>query len=359
MRTSLVGTFDWKLLFITLALLAIGALNQASAALGGELFKRQLLWFSLGLALFGFLAACDYRKLFNPRLLMGAYGGLLLILVLLLFKHTRWLHIAGFGVQPSEFAKLMLIALFSLLLAQRKDKDRLDKRTFLLMSAFGLPPIFLVAATDLDQGGMLLLIYLSYLLIGGIPRRWAVGVTLLLLLLGVLVGPKIWAMLKPYQRARVEAFLNPEAYRLSRGYQIIQALIAVGSGGLTGLGFHQGLSSRLNFLPEKHTDLAFAVWAEEWGFLGAGLVLLLFGALIILILRTAQQVRDDLGRLLCFGVATMLFWEVVINAGGILHLLPVASVPLPFLSYGGSSVLVNLAGLGLVFSVSRRRYSFR
>ncbi len=359
MRAALTGNFDWKLLLVTLALLAAGALNQASAALGGELFKRQLLWFGLGLSIFGFLALCDYRKLLNPRLVMGIYGALLLVLLLLLLKHTRWLHIAGFGVQPSEFAKLVLIALMSLLLAQRKDKTRLDKRTFLLMSAFALPPIFLVAATDLDQGGMLFLIFFSYLLIGGIPRRWALGLIVVLGILGAVVGPKLWAKLKPYQRERVEAFLNPEAYKLSRGYQILQALIAVGSGGLTGLGFHQGLSSRLNFLPEKHTDLAFAVWAEEWGFLGAGLVLLLFAALIVLILKTAQQVRDELGRFLCFGVATMFFWEVVINAGGILHLLPVASVPLPFLSYGGSSVLVNLAGLGLVFSVSRRRYSFR
>jgi len=153
--------------------------------------------------------------------------------------------------------------------------------------------------------------------------------------------------------------LNPEAFKLSRGYQILQSLIAVGSGGFTGLGFQEGLSSRLNYLPEKHTDLAFAVWAEEWGFLGAGFVLLLFTALIILILRRACELRDPLGRHLCFGVATMFFWEVLINAGGILHLLPVASVPMPFLSYGGSSVLVNLAGLGLAFAVLRRRYSFR
>ncbi len=351
--------FDWKILSIILALLVAGGLNQASAAMGGLFFKRQLLWFALGLGIFTVLAFTDYRKLLTPRILIILYTILLLSLVVLFLKHTRWLRMAGFGIQPSEFAKLVLIGIFSLLLAQRKDTQYLDLKTFLLMSAFAFPVIILVAVTDLDQGGMLFLLYASYIVMAGIPRRYAVALFLVTVFLVFIVGPDLWNKLKPYQRERVEAFLNPEAYRLSRGYQILQALIAVGSGGLKGLGFHKGLSSRLNFLPEKHTDLAFAVWAEEWGFLGAAFVLALFGALILIILKTAYQTRDELGRYLCFGVATMLFWEVTINAGGILRLLPVASVPLPFLSYGGSSVLVNLAGLGLVFAVSRRRYSFR
>jgi len=351
--------FDWPLFLIILLLLVAGALNQASAAMGGVFFKKQILWFGLGLGLFWGLSFCDYRKLLHSRLVMGAYFLLLVVLLFLLFKHTRWLRIAGFGIQPSEFAKLLLIVILSLILSQRKDPDYLDGYTFFLMSLFAWPLILLVAAGDLDQGGMLFLIYLSYLWVGGVPKKWAIAFLVGGLLFGVIAGPKLWSLLKPYQRERVEAFLNPEAFKLSRGYQILQSLIAVGSGGFTGLGFQEGLSSRLNYLPEKHTDLAFAVWAEEWGFLGAGFVLLLFTALIILILRRACELRDPLGRHLCFGVATMFFWEVLINAGGILHLLPVASVPMPFLSYGGSSVLVNLAGLGLAFAVLRRRYSFR
>ncbi len=355
-RTSL--KIDPWLVFLVGALLVCGALNQASATMGGLLFKKQLIWFGLGLFLMGILALTDYQRLLTPRLIFAAYVVLLLVLLLLDLKHTRWLRVGGIGIQPSEFAKLVLVLVFALILG-RRDQDRLDLRTFVVLTAFAIFPIALVAAGDLDQGGMLFLIYLSFLFLAGVPRRWVLVVILVMVLIGGLLGPKIWALLKPYQRARVEAFLNPEAFRLSRGYQILQALIAVGSGGLTGFGFKEGLSSRLNYLPEKHTDLAFAVWAEEWGFVGASLVILLFAALIYRLLRLAMEVREPLGRAVLSGVALMLFWEVFINIGGILHLLPVASVPLPFLSYGGSSVLVNLVAIGLALSISRRRYSFR
>lgn len=352
-------SFDWWLLVVLLGLLLAGALNQASASMEGVLFKKQLIWFGSGLIIFFALAFYDYRKLLSPRLVIVSYFVLLVLLVILLFKHTRWLRLGGFSVQPSEFAKLVLIVVFSMVLSHRKDPKYLDRRTFLTISIFALPPILLVAAGDLDQGGILFLIFFSYLLAAGIPKRLFLSLLLGCILVGAVAGPKLWAVLKPYQRARVEAFLNPEAFKLDRGYQILQALIAVGSGGLTGQGFKEGLSSRLNYLPEKNTDLAFAVWAEEWGFIGTSVVLILFAALIFLILRLSFQVRDPLGRMLCFGAATMFFWEISINIGGILHLLPVASIPLPFLSYGGSAVLVNLATLGLVFAVSRRRYSFR
>ncbi len=348
---------SWPLLLTTLFLVAAGVLNQASASLGGVFFKKQLLWFSLGGGLLLLLALFDYQKLLSPRLVFGGYVLLLVLLIFLTLKHTRWLRLPGFSLQPSEFAKLFLIFISSLILSRQEESLRL--KTFWQLSLFSLPLIGLVAITDLDQGGMLFLIYLSFVLGAGISRRLILGGLILVFVLGVSLGPYCWKLLKPYQRARVEAFLNPEAFALDRGYQIIQALIAVGSGGLKGLGFKEGLSSRLNYLPEKHTDLAFAVWAEEWGFIGSSLVILAFFFLIYQILKLGIQIREPLGRYICYGVAAMFFWEVFINIGGILHLLPVASVPLPFLSYGGSSVLVNLAAIGLVLSISQRRYSFR
>ncbi len=350
--------FSWSIALLTLALVLLGALNQASATMGGILFKKQLLWFLLGGILFAFCAFFDYRKIISPRFVFAGYAIILIVLLFLMVKHTRWLRLPGVSVQPSEFAKLFLIFLSSLVLC-RKEGEGLDWRTFLNLSAFAMPLILVVAATDLDQGGMLFLIYFSFLLVAGIPRRVFFAALALGAGLAITLGPYVWGLLKPYQRARVEAFLNPEAFALDRGYQTIQALIAVGSGGLTGFGFKEGLSSRLNYLPEKHTDLAFAVWAEEWGFLGAALVIVLFFLLIFQILKIAAQVREPLGRYVSYGVAAMLFWEVFINIGGILHILPVASVPLPFLSYGGSSVLVNMAAIGLVLNISRRRYSFR
>ncbi len=353
-----LGGLCWPIVGLTFFLMLAGALNQASATMGGILFKKQLLWFFLGTILLVSISLSDYRKLLSLRLVFFAYLGLTGILLFLAVRHTRWLHLPGVGIQPSEFAKLLLVVLSALILC-RQEEEGLDLRSFLYLSAFSFPLIFLVAATDLDQGGMLFLIYLSFLAVAGLPKSLVLGALGAGIILAVTLGPYLWRLLKPYQRARVEAFLNPEAFALDRGYQILQALIAVGSGGFKGFGYQEGLSSRLNYLPEKHTDLAFAVWAEEWGFLGASLVILAFFLLIFFILRLAREVRDPLGRYLCYGVASMLFWEVFINIGGILHLLPVASVPLPFLSYGGSSVLVNMAAIGLVLSISRRRYSFR
>ncbi len=350
---------SWWLVFMVFGLLIAGALNQASVTMGGVLFKRQLLWFGLGFIVFMVLGFSDYRKLLSPRLVLVAYVILLFLLCILVLKHTRWLRIGSFSIQPSEFAKLLLIVVLSLVLSQQKSIEYLDTRTFAIMTLLSFPPILLVTIGDLDQGGMLFLIYSSYLVGAGISRRTLLSLLIIGFLLGIFVGPKIWYCLKQYQRERVEAFINPEAFRLSRGYQILQALIAVGSGGLTGQGFKKGLSSRLNYLPAKHTDLAFAVWAEEWGFIGASGVLFLCMLLVIFILRLAFRIRDSLGRMICFGVVAMFFWEVILNVGGILHLLPVASIPFPFLSYGGSAVFVNLAALGLVFAVSRRRYSFR
>ncbi len=352
------GGISWSVLLLTFFLLIAGALNQASASMGGILFKKQLLWFTLGAGLLLFFTLMDYQKILSPKLIFGGYILLLNFLLILVIRHTRWLRLPGLSIQPSEFAKLFLICLSALIL-YRREGEGLDGKTFLGLSLLAFPLVVLVALTDLDQGGMLFLIYLSFLVVAGLPRRWVVVTMVSIGVIALLMGPYLWGLLKPYQRARVEAFLNPEAFALDRGYQIIQALIAVGSGGLKGLGFKEGLSSRLNYLPEKHTDLAFAVWAEEWGFIGASLVILAYFFLIYQILNIAARVREPLGRYLCYGVASMFFWEVFINIGGILHLLPVASVPLPFLSYGGSSVLANMAAIGLVLNISRRRYSFR
>ena len=349
---------DWVLVFLVFALMIAGGINQASATMGGLLFKKQLLWFVLGSILMFALAFINYQNLLTPRFIFGFYLLVMFLILILDLKHTRWLRIAGIGIQPSEFAKLVLTLAFSLVL-YRRDEEVLDLRTLGILTLIAFPAIILVAVQDLDQGGILFLFYLSFVLIAGVPRKWLITALLVVVLLVVVLGPKMWSLLKPYQRARVEAFINPEAFRLDRGYQILQALIAVGSGGFSGFGFKEGLSSRLNFLPEKHTDLAFAVWCEEWGFVGASLILLLFLALILRILKLASEVREPLGRMVAIGIAIMIFWQVFINVGGILHILPVASVPLPFLSYGGSSVLVNLMGIGLVLSISRRRYSFR
>ncbi|OAG26894.1 FtsW/RodA/SpoVE family cell cycle protein [Thermodesulfatator autotrophicus] len=360
MKKQRIKNIYWPLLFPIFFLLMAGALNQASAS-QEIIFKKQLMWFFLGsLIMFG-LTFVDYQKVFSEKLVLFFYVIVLCLQIYIAIKHDpskRWINLKFFSIQPSEFAKLALIFVSAFIL-HKHDKDYLDFKTFGLLALFAFPLIISVAILDLDQGLILSLIFGFFVLIAGVPKRVLVLGAAFMIAFGIIVGPHLWNFLKPYQRARVEAFINPEAFALSRGYQVIQALIAVGSGGIKGQGFREGLSSRLNYLPEKDTDLAFAVWAEEWGFIGASLVILAFGVLIWQILKIAAQMRDPFDKYVCYGVAIMFFVEVFINIGGIIHILPIASIPLPFLSYGGSSVLVNMMALGMVLSASRKRYSFR
>ncbi|MFP4657539.1 MAG: FtsW/RodA/SpoVE family cell cycle protein, partial [Desulfonatronovibrionaceae bacterium] len=162
-----------------------------------------------------------------------------------------------------------------------------------------------------------------------------------------------------YQKKRILTFLNPENDPLGAGYHIIQSKIAIGSGGFWGKGFLEGSQSQLRFLPEKHTDFAFAVFSEEWGFVGAMLLLILFCSLLYQIFRVSLESKDDFGRYLCIGVFFYFFWQIVVNIGMVLGLMPVVGMPLPFISYGGSASVVNFCLVGLVLNVSMRRFMFK
>jgi len=217
-----------------------------------------------------------------------------------------------------------------------------------------VPVLLIVKQPDLGTAMLLLFIGMTVILFAGV-RRTALAA---LVACGMAAAGGGWFLLHDYQRERIRTFLDPERDPLGSGYHIIQSKIAVGSGGFTGKGFMQGTQSQLAFLPERHTDFAFSVFAEEWGLTGTLVLLLLYLLLILYGIAVARRAGDRFGMYLALGVTAMLFWHIVVNLGMVIGLLPVVGVPLPLFSYGGTSMVTTMIGLGLLLNVDMRRYMF-
>jgi len=215
-----------------------------------------------------------------------------------------------------------------------------------------IPFLLIICQPDLGTALMMLIIFLSMVLFVGVRLKdlLIAGVA------GLLMIPLAWHFLKDYQKDRIMTFFDPERDPLGAGYHIIQSMIAVGSGGFLGKGFLKGTQTQLKFLPEQQTDFVFSVFAEEWGFAGGIVLIILFLSLILWGLKIAQNSRDLPGTLIAYGVTIMIFWGVFINIGMVLGILPVVGIPLPFLSYGGSSIVVLMISIGLLINISMRRF---
>lgn len=351
----------------TVLLLAIiGAANLSSAlhVWGGTGRARLLwqhgLWVGVGVAFGVALMHYDYRRL---QRWSGVWHGVVvaLLVLVLLFGRTiggnkSWLSLGGFGIQPSEFAKLSTVVMLASYGAARLVPGGYGLRELWRPALWcGIPTLLIAlqhdAGTTLCMG----------LLCGSLLMFIRVRRSLVLLCLGLsLLGAGIAyrTLLGPAQRARIETFLHPERDPRGRGYHLIQSKVAVGSGGLVGRGFRQGQVNKLRFLPEQHTDFVFPVLAEEWGFFGASVVLGLYFVLLLAGLQTARTARDRFGALLAVGIVCWLFWQIAINIGGVLGLIPLTGIALPFLSYGGSSTLMTFLAMGLLLSIYRRRFLF-
>lgn len=316
-------------------------------------WPRQIAWVGLGAAAYVAVAAFDYRRLlaFAPAL----YVGMLLILgAVHLAGHSalgarRWLSIAGFPLEPSEISKLILLVVLAAFLTRyERGSWRALAGTVILTAA---PAYLVLTQPDLGTTIVLGAVSVGMLFLAGArpPQLIAVGAAAAAAL------PVLPHLLHGYQRRRLEIFLDPNQDPLGAGYNLLQARIAVGSGGLFGQGWLHGLQGQLGFVPERATDFVFATFAEEFGLLGSLVLLTIFGTLLIRVLRTAAGAPDRFGELLAGGVFVMLFVQVIENVGMNVGLLPIAGIPLPLISYGGSATITSLAGLGLVQSVSLRR----
>lgn len=362
MDRRLIAHFDWRLLavVICLALLGIFAIYSATGTLVFKkpLYMRQLFWLSIGL-LGMFLAASLHPRTIG-RFAYFLYGASLFFLVLVLavgqigMGAQRWIRIGAFTFQPSEFAKLGLVLFLARYFENHQDELEDPKRFLLPAFLTVLPMLLVLKQPDLGTTILLLLIALSMMLLVGLKPFYLLPVGLV----GLLAAPFLWGFLKEYQRQRLLAFFNPDLDPLGVGYHVAQSKIAVGSGRLFGKGLFSAPQSQLKFLPEAHTDFVFAVLAEQWGFVGSLLLLLLYAYLISRGLQIARDAQDLFTALLSFGITTMLIFQVITNVGMVIGILPVVGIPLPLLSYGGSSMITTMLAIGLLQGIHMRRFTY-
>lgn len=362
-----LNNFDWVTVLL-LSLVSIMALASlfSSTWNGGPgpspLFFKQLYFFLFGYALILVLLSVDYSEL--EMLAYVGYGAvcLLLIYTKLFVKaiagSQRWIDLGFFKLQPSEPTKLVLVLVLASCFARLEAEEDGYSLRHLLRPAIltSVPFLLIVIQPDLGTALMLAFVCVSMTLFARL--RWPSlatlgGAGLAAAVLGWLYG------LKPYQRRRIQTFLNPESDPMNHGYQINQSKIAVGSGKLFGQGFMEGTQGHLNFLPERHTDFAFAIWCEELGFTGAVFYLICYFLLLLWGINIAMTARDKFGVFLAFGIVTLIFWQAVVNLSMIMGMLPVVGVPLPMFSYGGSSLLTNLISVGILMSIRMRRFQKR
>jgi len=360
----LLTNFDWILLLMVVLISGIGIVNLYSATYswtfpGPPIYVKQLAWLGMGLVLALLVSCFDYRHLEYKGFWLYGLNILLLIFVLVGGKTsmgaTRWISLGFFNLQPSEVMKIVIIITLARYFSLRAHADGFFLRELLVPALLiGLPAVLIMKQPDLGTALMVIFIAAGMLLLAGLRRN--TFIVLALGGLGAAVGG--WRLLRPYQKQRILTFLDPEKDPLGSGYHIIQSKIAVGSGGFWGEGYMSGPQSQLSFLPERHTDFAFSVFAEEWGFAGSTVLLLLYLFLIIWGLYIARRAADSFGMFLALGVAAMMFWHIVVNLSMVIGLMPVVGVPLPLFSYGGTSMVTTMIGTGLLLNVSMRRFVF-
>lgn len=359
----LLLNFDWVMLLAVLIVALMGLANLYSATYmsqtaGTSVFIKQLYFYLFGFGLILIILSIDYRMLITWNYPLYTMAILLLLFALFSGKSVantqRWIDFGFFNLQPSEPAKLMLvITLASYYYRKDTGKGFSLGELIVPMLLTALPFLLILKQPDLGTAMMLCFIFVSMTLF--VKLKWST----LSILLGTCASaiPVGWKyFLKPYQRQRIETFLNPESDPLKSGYHILQSKIAVGSGNKFGKGYLQGTQGQLDFLPERHTDFAFSVWAEEWGFAGSLIFLACYLFLILWGLNIAISSRDKFGVLLAFGIISLIFWQALINLAMVLGLLPVVGMPLPLFSYGGSSLLTTLAGIGILMNIRMRRF---
>lgn len=360
---TLLRGLDWIMVLATLLLIAGGVAFIYSASYRGDdlpvppFYRRQIIWAALGLVVFLICAAWDYRRWREAAWWLYFATLLLLVWVLVagrkMYGATRWLSLFGWHMQPSEFAKVVWILWLARFLSRPGRDTRAPWTTAraLLMMA----PLFLLIARqpDLGTAAMLIPVTCAMLFVAGTPLKHFV----VMALIAILMAPVAWGQLNEYQRNRLRVFLQPDRDPLGAGWNKIQSEIAVGSGRLWGKGFLEGKQNVLGFLPRTvaPTDFIYSVIAEETGFVGSAVLLLLYGVLIARGIRAGLAAPDRNARLIATGVTTLLFSQVFVNIAMTIGLLPITGLPLPLISYGGSSLLATMAGLGILQSIHARR----
>jgi len=343
----------------------IGIVNCYSATAsyhvpGTPYYVKQMYWIVMGMGLVVIVCSLDYHIL--EDLSWWAYGLIVFLLLVVLVAGktsmgaTRWLRIGPISLQPSEPMKIVIVMAYARFFARFSTVSGLRLRDLgYPLAILGIPALLIAKQPDLGTAILVVFIGFSMMLFVGI--RWSTIVA------GIVAAvPTAWLAwhfaLRGYQKNRILDFLNPERSRLGSGYHIIQSKIAVGSGAFFGKGYLHGTQTQLRFLPEQHTDFAFSVFSEEWGFAGCFVLIFLYLCLALWGLQIAGRCNDRFGSLVAVGVTSMLFWHIVINIGMVIGIFPVVGVPLPLFSYGGTSMITTMIGIGILLNIRMRRFMF-
>ncbi|MDD3006968.1 MAG: rod shape-determining protein RodA [Candidatus Pacebacteria bacterium] len=362
-----IGKIDKVLFSAVLLLVVVGLITIFSVSYSGGgadfvNFEKQVLFALIGFAGMFFVASLDYRMLKNYS---GAfYVLMLLLLVAVLFLGsvirgtTGWFDLGYFSLQPAEFAKVVMIIVLAKSLSELGNYSRITKKILVSGIYMAFPVGLILLQPDLGSSLVIVFIWFCLLCVFGLKKKQIIFFTLL----GALTSVASWIfVLQDYQKNRILTFIDPQMDPLGRGYNVIQSMVAIGSGSFWGKGLGHGSQSQLNFLPEKHTDFIFAVIAEEMGFIGGALVLVLFAIIFYRLFVIAEEAQDNFGKLLVLGTVFLLIFHMLINIGMNMGIMPVTGIPLPFVSYGGSSLIAFMLVIGVVQSVyvNGRRYRFK
>ena len=351
---------DWTVLLIVLLICAVGVLQIYSATRDTDYTSawwKQVVYVLGGLLFLWIAMMIDYHTMLHyvPALYIGSVGALLVTYLIgeKAYGSKRWIPM-GFGVhlQVSEFVKLVIILLVARYLTELRTDD-LEIREMLKLAGLVLIPTALVMKQpDLGTSLTYVAVLIACAFLAGLRWKYVAAIAIIT----VVVLPVSWQFLNEYQRGRIVSFMDPERDPQGKGYQMIQSQIAVGSGGMFGKGVTKGTQTQLRFLPVPHKDFIFSAFAEEHGFVGVVVLLSLFFVLVMRIVQNAQTAPDRVGMYICMGVAALLLFHILVNVGMVAGLMPVTGIPLPFMSFGGSSIWTFFLALGLVNNVRLRRF---
>ena len=353
---SFLSRIDWMLLLFTLPITIAGLVTMQSYGEGSMFFNKQLIWLSVSLGVFFFMSLLDINILKKTKVLVWLFLIFnFLLVLLLLIGHTlngarSWFSFGPFSFEPSDFMKIVLILVLAKYFSRRHIAIGEAKHLFISGAYFLIPFLLILLEPDFGVSMTLGFIWFGMTLISGIKKRHLI----VLLMTGVVCFSMLWIFVfAPYQKARITNFIHPLTNIHGSGYNVHQAMIAVGSGQMFGKGVGYGTQSRLRYLPEYQTDFIFAAFAEEWGFVGALLLLTLYGLLLARILTIALSGESNFESLFAGGLMILFITHILVNVGMNMGLLPVAGIPLPFMSYGGSHLIVEFGSLGILSSMRR------
>ena len=361
MRSKIFKNMDWGILVCIVILLAIGLVDLFSATQsnGYEEFKKQIMWIAISVPIIIVVIAIDYNTITKISPIL--YGIMLIMLIAVLFTKpvngaTSWFNIGSVSIQPAEFAKVIVILSLAVAMAkiQEKGKDEISKPLQLLkiIAIVGVPVLLIIKQPDYGTGMAFMVAFVLMLFTAGIKKRYIISG---ILIVAIMLPVAYFFILPEHAKTRIDVFLNPNLDPRGAGYNVIQSKLAIGAGEFLGMGFLKGNQTQLGFLYPKSTDFIFAVIGEELGFVVASAVVISYVILITRAIYIAKTAKDNVGSYIAIGIAGIFLFHMTENIGMTMGLLPITGVPLPYVSYGGISLLTNFIMIGLLLNVSGRR----